>query len=156
MAVVSLVETPRRMQSNTRTRAQPRQPVLHAPMQSRRHSERRPQMYVARQCVVPLAARVRVIAILVLFRCFLTRLCCHRIRCFCPFAAPLQGLVAETERLRSQVSMLSPTRSGTSGGGGAFNDALPSPVNPSTIRFLQTQSSFKSPADAAGDSVDFV
>ena len=76
-------------------------------------------------------------------------------RYLCPLL--LQGLVAETERLRSQVSMLSPTRSSVSGGGsGAFNDALPSPVNPSTIRFLQTQGSFKSPNDAAGASVDFV
>ena len=82
------------------------------------------------------------------YPCFLPSICGRLL---------LQGLVAETERLRSQVSMLSPTRSGTSSGvGGAFNDALPSPVNPSTIRFLQTQSSFKASNDAAGASVDFV
>ena len=60
----------------------------------------------------------------------------------------VQGLVQETERLRKQVSLLSPAVSGSSDIA-TFNAALPSPVNPSTVRFLQKQSSFAGMRDGS-------
>ena len=47
----------------------------------------------------------------------------------------------EAERLRQQVAGLSINVAGAPAGG-ALSAALPSPVNPSTLRFLQKQSSF--------------